>query len=621
MKRACTVLAVGLLVAVAQPATAAPASRRIVVVTTAEASLGRWLGDPALARMLREGSSALLVTRAGASSRDHLRARTAAFQTLGAGRRTTSPADARTLGAVLRQSGIPVLGQEAYESVLGVDPVPDDLAKLPRPSVSFLDTSSVTNCGACIVSRVRELLAPGDALIVVAPVSDESRMRDGVWLSVASVHIVGTPPGLLRSATTRRDGVVALIDVAPTILELAGVPVPASMDGRPFERVAGRPVVPGLRALESGLIQAAHARHITTRGWMIAAMLVLSAATVAEARRASRRFRLAAEVGLAALPAVPAALLAIPLLPQMRPGATAVVALVMATVVGAVARLFFRATESVAVTAALSAVVVLGDLIAGGWLAARSPISYVVAGGVRFYGIGNELMGVVVAGAIAAGSLLDRDRLRRAARIAVPLAASFTVGVMAAPAAGAKFGAVLVAVPALAVLILGLAGRRMTLRLGAAIGAFTVVVAGAIYAADRLGAPATRSHIGRATSGGGGAVISRKIDAALGLAALSIWMQVVIACVLVAGIMWRLRRVDLQALLTLRPAVGAALKAAVVAIVLAPVTNDAGLIASAVVAVTATALLLASLGAEAGARRRDSPAEPGSRGSAPARPG
>src|SRR5207237_4045997 len=42
------------------------------------------------------------------------------------------------------------------------------------------------------------------------------------------------PMHALTSETTRTDGVVANVDVAPTILRWFGVPVPSSMDGDPI---------------------------------------------------------------------------------------------------------------------------------------------------------------------------------------------------------------------------------------------------------------------------------------------------------------------------------------------------------------------------------------------------
>ena len=42
----------------------------------------------------------------------------------------------------------------------------------------------------------------------------------------------------MRSATTQRAGIVSLVDVAPTILDLFEIQAPTSMEGRPFEVVA-----------------------------------------------------------------------------------------------------------------------------------------------------------------------------------------------------------------------------------------------------------------------------------------------------------------------------------------------------------------------------------------------
>ncbi|TMK65145.1 MAG: hypothetical protein E6G60_05700 [Actinobacteria bacterium] len=68
-----------------------------------------------------------------------------------------------------------------------------------------------------------------DAVVVVGPAPSP----DVPALTVLGVHAPGVAPGLLQSATTRRAGFVALIDVAPTILDLVGVKRPPAMDGLP----------------------------------------------------------------------------------------------------------------------------------------------------------------------------------------------------------------------------------------------------------------------------------------------------------------------------------------------------------------------------------------------------
>src|SRR2546423_13415935 len=69
-----------------------------------------------------------------------------------------------------------------------------------------------------------------DAVVVVGP-SHPARTDA---LTVAAVKAPGVKPGLLQSGTTRRAGFAALVDVAPTILDVLGVSRPTSMEGKPL---------------------------------------------------------------------------------------------------------------------------------------------------------------------------------------------------------------------------------------------------------------------------------------------------------------------------------------------------------------------------------------------------
>ena len=86
-----------------------------------------------------------------------------------------------------------------------------------------------------IVARLLESVDPSrDSVLVVAPYHSEA----AVHLTVAGMRGPGIEPGLLRSGSTRRAGLVTLVDIAPTILDLAGVERPDSMEGRRFEPVS-----------------------------------------------------------------------------------------------------------------------------------------------------------------------------------------------------------------------------------------------------------------------------------------------------------------------------------------------------------------------------------------------
>ena len=73
-----------------------------------------------------------------------------------------------------------------------------------------------------------------DAVIVVGPAPPEQRPS----LTPVAVQAAGFAPGLLRSTTTRKDGFVNIVDVAPTILHLFGLDRPESMEGRQMESAA-----------------------------------------------------------------------------------------------------------------------------------------------------------------------------------------------------------------------------------------------------------------------------------------------------------------------------------------------------------------------------------------------
>jgi hypothetical protein len=235
---------------------------------------------------------------------------------------------------------------------------------------------------------------------------------------------------------------------------------------------------------------------------------------------------------------------------------------------------------------AATAAIIVVDLVLGGPLAERSALSYLIAEGARFHGIGNEMMGILIGTMlIGCSAALDAgDAAYR--RIAVMTALVLTAAAMAAPQLGAKFGSIPAAVPAFALLGLFTANVRLTIRSVIAVAIVTLLVAGFAIAADSLRSPEVQSHVGRAI-GDGGEILRRKIGAAGRLLALSYWTAGIVMCggsVLVLA----LRRPSLVARgLWGYPALRRVLICCAVAAVASVVANDAGVIAAAWLAVLA----------------------------------
>lgn len=463
---------------------------------------------------------------------------------------------------------------------------------------------------------VRAMLDPSDTLIVASLVPPLERVRAGVHLG--AVAFAGSR-GLPFSGTTRRPGVLALTDLGPTILDRAGVPVPEEMQGRPAEFAPSDAPLPEAAALDANFVLARRSRRPLTRIWVGAAAALAAAAfvTVGSGRgRAPGRRRLPRvprdliATGLTAAAAAPAALLVAPLLGHSV-AAVGWWTLALATGAAMIARASLGVSNGLAAIALIDVALVAGDLLFGSPLAARSALGFQVAGGGRFYGIDEGLLGVMLGGSlVAAGAWADlRPRAGRAAAVAaLPLGAIAVIA--GSPALGSKFGAPFTLVPAFGVLVIIASGRRLDRAHAIGVGIATVLMSASLAAADALSAPAARSHIGRELAGDTpvGPLIARKISSFIEITGTTIWLPVaIVIAASVAGLLLRRRDLIARGFWGM-PGRRAALLATGVGLAAAMVSNDTGIIVVTPALVIAAAAFYGPLLAP---RRRSFPAASG----------
>ena len=363
--------------------------------------------------------------------------------------------------------------------------------------------------------------AQHDAVLVVGPTSGR-----GGGLAVAALRAPGVEPGLLRSATSRRTGVVYLADIAPTVLDLVGAVRPAKMEGEPMF-VRGSPGAQRTTQLVQ-LSRDGLARDGRTTPLSLV-VVALSGALAIGAVLALVRFprgRPAAQIGaLALLGFLAATYVAGPLHVGRggNGGYWAFVALV-ALVFAAACRIAGRGRPYLPILIALASTVVLhvGDLVAGARLELNTVFGYSPTVGIRVAGEGNLTFAQLGAAAVLLAALVVwRVPTRRAVYGVIGMLA-LTLAVMAAPPFGDDFGAALAAFPAFALLAWLLLGRRVRVRTLALLSVGVVAAALLVGFADLLRPPDQRTHIGRFFSqvgrdgfGGLFKVLRRKLDANL----------------------------------------------------------------------------------------------------------
>lgn len=265
--------------------------------------------------------------------------------------------------------------------------------------------------GAAGRAALAELVAQrraGELLLVMQappPGTDAQLLPTGV------LGLGGTRGGHLTSSTTHTDGVVAAIDVVPTVLEHLGVTVPGAVKGQPMTAEPGRDAA-GLRSLTERL-RVVLPRRLPALWTLIGSWVALLLAAMLVADRRGERW--AFRVGPLAVFWLPSVLL---LTAALAPSRTVELLLAtgLALLAGALTDRLAGWPRAPMVPALVGLAAYAIDLASGSPLIIRSLLGPNPLFGARFYGIGNELEATLAALLlVGVGTLLaGRGRSRAA---------------------------------------------------------------------------------------------------------------------------------------------------------------------------------------------------------------
>jgi hypothetical protein len=391
------------------------------------------------------------------------------------------------LGSALAAGGVPVHAGPSAGAATAM--VVDERGRVPGtacPEPSCPDVGVVRARPAQLRPLARAL--HGDDLLIAIERPPPAENRE-LAIGVAGAGMDGT----LTSDSTRMRGYVLSIDLAPTILERLGLTVPDEVSGEPIEAEG---------AVDPAFVQRLDDRLAVIgprRGPVIGTSLLIWVGLAALAGLAFRPRGLRCALPLLAVTVayLPAALL---LTAALQPSELAE-RLIAGIGPPALALVTLRLVSPYGALAIAGAVSVLGyaiDVIAGSSLTELSLMGPNPAGGVRFFGIGNELeatMAALVPIATGAALVAWAPRVsRRGTALAFALTGLIAVAAFAPGRFGADVGAA-ISIPvgaAVAVAVcLGGPSRRLLLVI-----AVPIVVLAALAAADLLlggGAHLTRS--------------------------------------------------------------------------------------------------------------------------------
>ena len=520
-------LAIALAVAAGRPAngTPLPAAKRVIVV----AAPGLSLRDGTLVRLHARGAAVGAMSVRAFHTRPSV---AEGFLALGSGVRTRSvpaardgavvfaPADVRcpdcraarpaqvtaigelrdnndrrlgsvpgALAGTLRAAGrdIVVLG-DGPVALAGMDR--GGAVRIGRGSLAALsrrhDVVIASAPDAAAANRMLPAAPPQGTLVMLVSVSPAR----GGHLTPAAIYGAGIPRGRLTSDSTRRDGIVTLSDVAPTILAALGVARPDGLDGRPLR------TRPGATQLDRLLdLDARSARQIGSYRLVVYLTAATLLALIGLSLRGAHRAATATALLFASLPLATFLMRLLPNTPSnvATLGLTAAIAAAVAAAAGGLGR-----TPRGALTAVLIATAgVVGiDGATGGWLHTTTMLGYSLPGGGRFYGMPNSSFALLAAATVLAAGLA----IERHGREALPaVAVAFVVVALlnCLPGLGSDVGGLLALTPVFGLTWLGLTGRRLHPRDALALAGAALVLLLVLGGADLLRADGDRTHLGR----------------------------------------------------------------------------------------------------------------------------
>jgi hypothetical protein len=458
-----------------------------------------------------------------------------------------------------------------------------DLGSLPAAAAAR--ATAVQHADAELAAITADLPS-GTTLLVTAPGSATMPAH----LQVAAVSGPGYRSGGLDAASTRQPGMVVLTDLTPTVLRWRGQAVPSGVPGSAVTHGGRGTLTASVRGLigQDTTAQVWTSTH-TIFFWTYALADVAAFAAIglifwgAEAERRRRRATLWRTAGTIA-GAVPAGSFLANVVPWWLLGHPAIwqygLTLAGTAVVAAIALAgpWRRDPFGPPGAVAMLTVLIIGlDVMTGSRLQMGSPFGLSVLEAGRFYGIGGEGIGLyavcgMIAVAWAGNTLLRRagvtgpgepapgrsqaaagdsppaprrsqpdpgDRSR--ALVAAAAVAAFVVIACGWPQFGGKVGGVIAIVPCYLLLLMVMAGIRITTRrvagiLGSGVALFAVFAL-INYLVPATGQSDIGAFAGNLLHGHAGGLLQRKVTSMIGSLAVNTYSPVVPVVVIVVGLM------------------------------------------------------------------------------------
>ncbi len=435
-----------------------------------------------------------------------------------------------------------------------------------------------------LLGEILKLLDPKkDRLVVLSPYAASKSEDEPSALSPVVFWGAGIPNGIVTSASTRRQGIISNLDIAPSAIEflIGNSGLLAGFDGKPAGFIKMKSPVSFILEQDQKLLN--QMRGIPFARAAAVAQIGLIALSVV-ALLAWKKPEMARALALSPMGVILALFLSGAAISWEYVWIFSAVLIAVGSVY-ACEKLGKSALQPPLIMMTAVIISVVADLVFGGRLMGSSVIGYSAAMGSRYYGLGNEMMGLLTGCWTAATLILLKNTNTRLRGVLAAASGMALVLVNGLPFLGSNFGGALTAVAAsvsAAWFANGRKGKKILFWLSAAgTATFFAAVAVNFFGGDP-------THIGRAlqvTAGRGldfaYEIVARKIQMNIMLFQSSVWSKLLVTYLAAAALLISLPASGLLQALRNDRLLLASVSSISAAALAALVFNDSGVLAAA----------------------------------------
>lgn len=383
-------------------------------------------------------------------------------------------------------------------------------------------------------------------LMLVVPYPSEEASEYGARLTPVVFYFGGSEGGLLTSDTTRREGVIGNIDIAPTVLNYLNVANARNMTGRNIALIDRDEAYEYISLLNKQIVNTSRQRYRVLYSFAVFEMLISILALLAIIFRKKLNRSLRDIISLLLLGTIipPLAFLVIPIF-GYKTATIIYFLLITITALIVITTYYLLNRNPIKIIVVSSGIILLAltlDILTGQHLIKQSIMGYDPIIGARYYGIGNEYAGILIGSSLVFSTALIEYNKRYIKLI--PILYIALVMAIGLPIWGANVGATITATVSFLFASLRLYSKKVKLKSWVLIAAIVTFIVTVMALID-LFLLEKQSHLASAIqqiiNGGPMVVIqilTRKVAMNIRVMGVTIWSRVLLIAIVILGILF-----------------------------------------------------------------------------------